>query len=138
MNSTLRMLALAVLLLAAGGRLSAAPSAGSAAAMAPGMPSRGGTVVVKVSDYDVARQHVLDAALAQGAELVDGRMQVNYQGKKHGWMRLRLEAERLPALLTAVQSTGKLYSQRLMSAEHRSEYEELERRIDHARSAACP
>jgi hypothetical protein len=82
-----------------------------------------------VIDYDAARQRLLDAALGQGAELADARMEGNFQGKKHGWMRFRMEADRLPALLAAVQGVGKLYSQHLTSAEHISEYEELQRRI---------
>jgi hypothetical protein len=110
------------------------PAAGQGAADVPlRMPSRGGTVAVKVSDYDAARESVQRAALRQGAELLDARTEVSFQGKKHGWMRFRLAADRLPLLLTAIHAAGKLYAENLTSAEHASEYEELERRIGRLR-----
>jgi hypothetical protein len=103
------------------------------AAVPPRIPTRGGTVAVKVTDYDRARQEVLAAAEAQGAELVDSRTQVNYQGKQHGWMRFRLDADRLPQLLPAVRHAGKLFAENASTVDHTSEYEELERRIQKLR-----
>jgi hypothetical protein len=97
------------------------------------MPTRGGTVAVKVVDYDTARQKVLDVGLAQGAELLDSQTRVNFQGKKDGWLRFRLPSDRLPALVRAAHETGKLYSEAITTNDHASEYEELERRIGRLR-----
>src|SRR2546428_4116985 len=63
------------------------------------MPTRAGTIVLKVTDYDVARQQLLAAALQEGAELLNSRTEVDYRGKQHGWVRLRLAADHLPQLL---------------------------------------
>jgi hypothetical protein len=97
------------------------------------IPSRGGTIALKVTDYDRAQQAVLTAAQAQGAELLHSRTEVNFQGKQNGWMRLRLAADRLPLLLSEIRSVGKLYSENRSTEDHTSEYEELERRIERLR-----
>jgi hypothetical protein len=107
----------------AGGNAESAPSALQ-------MPTRTGTIAVKVTDFDVAQQGVLDAALERGAELLKSRTEVNYQGKKHGWMWFHIAADRLPLLLPAVRGVGKLYAENLATAEHMAEYEGLARRVD--------
>jgi hypothetical protein len=94
------------------------------------MPTRTGMIAVKVIDFDAARQRVLDAALQQGAELLKSRTEVNYQGKKHGWIWFHVAADRLALLLPVVRSAGKLYAENVATAEHASEYEELARRVD--------
>jgi hypothetical protein len=97
------------------------------------VPLRNGTVAVKVTDFDAARQQVLDAAHQQGAELLKSRTEVNYQGKKHGWIWFRVAADRLPLMLPTVRSVGKLYAENLSTAEHTSEYEGLARRVERLR-----
>lgn len=98
-----------------------------------GMPSGGGAIVVKVADFGIARESVMYAARQQGAQLLDARTEVNGKGKKHGWMRFQLAAERWPALVPAVHAVGKLYSERMSTTDHQSEYEELERRVTRLR-----
>ncbi len=93
------------------------------------MPVRGGSIVVKVAGFDAARQQVLNAAGAQGAEMLAARTLVDIKGRKHGWLQFRLPAARLPALLGAVQGFGKLYGENVATTDHASEYEELARRI---------
>jgi len=93
------------------------------------MPIRGGNVVVKVAAFDTARQQVLLAAGAQGAELLAARTLVDGNGRKHGWLKFRLAAAHLPALLGSAQSFGKLYGENVATTDHASEYEELARRI---------
>ncbi len=100
---------------------------------APRMPARGGTIVIKVDDYLQARQRVLDAAQQEGAEVVGAITRVNPKGRKSGWVRLQLPVERLPSLIPAIKSTGKLYGENLSTTEHVSEYEELERRVNRLR-----
>ena len=65
---------------------------GSQAGYRPSMATanRGGTLVVKVTDYDPAREKVLSAALQQGADLVNSHTQVNFEGRKLGWLRFRM------------------------------------------------
>jgi hypothetical protein len=93
------------------------------------MLERSSTVVLKVPDYDTARRQVLAAAAGQGAEILDAKTQVDEKGKKHGWVSLRVGAGRLPDLLPALQSVGKLYSDAIQTLDNISEYEELARRI---------
>ena len=93
------------------------------------MPIRGGNIVVKVAAFDAARRQVLNAAGAQGAEMLAARTLVDGKGRKHGWLQFRLPASRLPPLLVAVQGFGKLYGENVATTDHASEYEELARRI---------
>lgn len=104
-------------------------AAGSGQAPGAAMLGRSATIVLKVPDFDAARQRVLDAARARGAQLMDAKTAVNEKGKKHGWVRLRLSADRLPGLLPALGGAGKLYSENVQTADHVSEYEELARRV---------
>jgi uncharacterized protein DUF4349 len=97
------------------------------------IPSRGGTIALKVTDYDRARQAVLAAAQEQGAEVLHSKTEVNFQGKQQGWVRLRLAADRLPLFLGEVRGVGKLYAENIATEDHTSEYEELERRIERLR-----
>jgi hypothetical protein len=95
--------------------------------------ARRGTITVKVTDYDTARQRVLTAALAEGAEIRGAHTAVNFQGKKHGWLRLRFPAERLHPLLEAIRTVGKLYAEEISAAEFASEHGELGRRAERLR-----
>src|SRR6266571_5307619 len=79
------------------------------AAILPQMPSHAGTIVLKVTDYDAARQKLLDTAHREGAELLNSRTEVDYRGKQHGWVRLRLASDHLPLLLPTIHTLGKLY-----------------------------
>jgi hypothetical protein len=97
------------------------------------MPSRGGSIVLKINDYEPARQQVLAAARRAGAELVDSHSEVNFQGKRHGWLRFRLTAAEVPGFLTGVRGVGKLFAENITSADHLSEYEDLERRVERLR-----
>lgn len=93
----------------------------------------GGIVVVKVADYDPAREKVLAAALRLGAEVLHSRTEVDFQGKKVGRLQLRLPAERLPLLLPAVHAVGKLYAESIRTRDETSAYEELGERIERLR-----
>jgi hypothetical protein len=119
--------AAALLTMAGAGR------AQSEAGVLPGMPVRSGVVVIKVADYEAARQQALRFALEQGAQLFDARTRVDEKGRKHGWLRLRLAADRLPRLLPAVRGVGTLYSESIATEDRGSEYEELERRVGRLR-----
>jgi hypothetical protein len=94
------------------------------------MLDRNGTVVLKVPDYDTARRLILGTALAQGAELMDARTQVNEKGRKHGWLSLRVGADHLAGLLPALDNAGKLYAEEVQTTDHISEYDELARRVE--------
>jgi hypothetical protein len=131
MGRVIGVLALMIIAASAAGAWAQGPGGGATAS--PRIPSRGGAIVLKVTDYERARREVLEAARAQGAELLQSRTEVNFQGKQHGWMRFRVGAERLPALLPAVRGVGRLYAENLTTADHTSEYEELERRIQRLR-----
>lgn len=93
------------------------------------LPVRGGAIVVKVPGYEAARQAMTAAAEQQGAALLDARTLVNEKGRKSGWMRFSVGADRLPALLAAARSAGKLYSEKQTTDDRTSEHEELARRV---------
>ena len=97
------------------------------------MPARGSSIVVKVRDYSAAREQVLAAARREGAELLDGRTIVNGKGKVHGWMNLRLSADRIHALQQSIRAAGVLHSEALDTTDNLSEYEELEKRVSRLR-----
>lgn len=99
----------------------------------PRMPIRNGATTVKVACYDDAHQNVVKAALDQSAELLEARTLVNEKGKKHGWLRFRVTADRLPALLSAVHNVGKLYAENITTSDPVSEYEDLARRVGRLR-----
>jgi Domain of unknown function (DUF4349) len=129
MLSPCRAGALAAVLMASG--VARAAAVGAERAPVPlRLPIRNGMIAVKVVDYDAARQRVLDAALQQGAELLKSRTEVNFQGKKHGWMWFHIAADRLALLLPVVRGAGKLYAENVATAEHASEYEGLARRVE--------
>src|SRR3989442_9847557 len=73
------------------------------------MPVRDGVVVVKVRDYDAARLQLLQAMKQEAADFVDSRTEVNPKGKKHGWMRFRLDTRQITEALPAIHQVGKLY-----------------------------
>ncbi len=103
------------------------------AALAPRMPVRSGVVVVKVTSFDAARDQALAAAREQGAELEDARTEVDPKGRKHGWMRFRVAADHLPALLTALHRDGKLYAEKVTTQDRISTYQELKKRVSRLR-----
>jgi hypothetical protein len=121
-------------------------SAGSTAGQAPQRPeaspqgvlTRGGSIVLKVVDYDPAREKALSAALQQGAALLSSRTEVNFEGKKHGWLRFRLAADRLPLLLPSVRTVGKLYAESIRTGDETSQYEELNRATRRVQLCRCP
>ncbi len=90
---------------------------------------RGGTITLKVDNFDDARRQIIAAAQEQGATLADARVEVNGKGRRHGWLRLSLPAENLTPMLAAVRASGKLYSENIITNDRASEYEDLGRRV---------
>lgn len=93
------------------------------------MQLRSGDIILKVNDFEAAREQVLDLARQHGGKLSDSQTRVNYQGKKDGWLLFRLDACELDALTKAVRSVGKLYSEHMQASDQTSYYETLGRRI---------
>lgn len=89
-----------------------------------------GALTLKVANYDEAREAMLEKAQAEGAELMDAKTLVTPNGRRHGWLRLRLSVERLTTFLTAARQTGIPYAENISSRNNRSEYEELGRRTE--------
>ncbi|MBM3458100.1 MAG: DUF4349 domain-containing protein [Armatimonadetes bacterium] len=94
------------------------------------LAARSGSITLKVPHYPVARQQVVDHANRVGAEVLHSRTDVDPKGRSYGWLRLRLAAGQLPALLPLVRSVGQLYGEKLDVTDHSSEYEELGRRAE--------
>ena len=123
--------AAAALLMAAGfGRAADAQTITEVSAR---MPVRSGVVAIKTFDYESTRRQALRLALEQGADLLDAQTRVNEKGKKHGWLRLRLAADRMPGLLPALHGMGTLTSENITTQDRASEYEEIERRVGRLR-----
>jgi hypothetical protein len=93
------------------------------------MSFTGGAITLKVANYDEARQKVLEAAQREGAELIDAKTNVTENGRRHGWVRLRFPAERMPVLLGQVRMNGTLYAEKVSTTDNASEYDSLERRV---------
>ena len=94
------------------------------------MIERRGEVVVKVDDFEAARERILQALALQGAELIDAKTLVNEKGRKHGWVTIRLATDRLVDALPVVRSAGKLWAENIVTTNQTSEYESLLRRAD--------
>ncbi|HEX5324031.1 MAG TPA: DUF4349 domain-containing protein [Capsulimonadaceae bacterium] len=95
-------------------------------------PVQSATIAVvdmKVPAYEAARQAVSSAALAQGAKLEDLHTWVDDKGRKHGWIRFSLPADRMPATLGPIYAVGKLYSEKMTSSDYKSDSDQLARRI---------
>ena len=93
------------------------------------MLAHSSTIVLKVPNYEDARRRALEMAMAQGAELMDAKTEVDAKGRKHGWLQLRLSAAQLPALLPTLQDVGTLYSENVETTDNLSDYEALARRV---------
>jgi len=93
------------------------------------MLSRAATLALKVDHYDDARSQVLLAAETRHAELLDAKTLVNEKGKKHGWLRLRIQAAQMPMLLAELPVLGKVSAENVATSDQRSDFEELGRRV---------
>lgn len=101
-----------------------------AQAAAPPMLSRTATLALKVNRYDDARGQVLEAAALRHAELLDAKTLVNEKGKKHGWVRLRIDASQMPMLLADLPPLGKTAAETVATSDQRSDFEGLGRRVE--------
>jgi len=120
------LLCFALLFAALPGRTQAPPGANVSAPML----SRTATLALKVEGYDDARSQVLLAAEARNAELLDAKTLVNEKGKKHGWLRLRINAAQMPRLLADLPPLGKVSAENVATADELSEFEALGRRVE--------
>jgi len=93
------------------------------------MLSRAATLALKVDRYDDARNQVLLAAEQRNAELLDAKTLVDEKGKKHGWLRLRVDAAQLPRLLADLPPLGKVSAENVTTADQISDFEALGRRV---------
>ncbi len=93
------------------------------------MPAWGGAVILKVPNFVAARQKVMDAAGVLGAEVTRGRTFVSEKGRRHGFVELRVTADRLPELLPTIRGVGVLSADNLATTEQASGYEDLGRRV---------
>lgn len=94
------------------------------------MLSRTATLALKVDHYDDARGQVLQAAEQRSAALLDAKTLVNEKGKKHGWLRLRVDAAQMPRLLAELPTLGKIYAENVATADQLSDFEALGRRVE--------
>ncbi|BDI28353.1 hypothetical protein CCAX7_004040 [Capsulimonas corticalis] len=120
--------ALAAVMLAMAGMRSAAQAPDASESPAP-LIQRGGTVAVKVANYDAARTQVMESARMQGAELLEAKTVVNPKGAKNGWISFSLPAERVGAFLPVAYGLGKLYSEHMTATNNDSEHDMLARRV---------
>ena len=108
---------------------SATDASNRPATVPPSLMQRGGSVAVKVVDYDAARVRVLETARRQGAMLLEAKTIVNAKGAKHGWISFSLPAERTGAFLPVAYGLGKLYAEHITAVSGASEYDMLGRRV---------
>lgn len=91
------------------------------------------SLVLKVDDYDAARNQVLRLGVQHDARILGSSTQVDFQGKKQGWLRLEVTAEKLNELSHSLRGMGKLYSEKLAASDHSSEVADLDRRVGYLR-----
>ena len=90
---------------------------------------RGGSIILKVPDFQTARAAALNLADKYGAELREAETQVNLSGQKHGDLLFQLDSGKLGAMVGDLRDIGKLYSERLQTTDQTSYYNKLGKRI---------
>ena len=91
---------------------------------------QGVAVTLKVDDFQAARQKAIAEAQALGGKVADAKVDVTGKGRKNGWMRIEVPADQLTTFLPEVYGLGKLYGDKMLTADKTSEYETLARRMD--------
>ena len=95
----------------------------------PAVLARSASIVLKVPDYQAARERVLTLARTYGGELRQARTEVNLLGQKHGSLTLQLDAIDLDRLVDKLRKVGKLYSEHVQTTDQTSLYGKLQDRI---------
>ncbi len=118
------------------GLLASVPCRGLRAQTEPVVPRlvRGAAITLKVRDLDASRTRLLQAVQSFDATPLGSVVRVNFQGKKDGWVRFALPAERLQGCLDAVRALGILAAEKVDVRDRTREYEDLKERISHLRA----
>ena len=96
----------------------------------PQITERSGEIVIKVDDYNAAREQILGALSRLGAELADAKTDVSEKGRRHGWVRVALPVNQLAAALPILRSAGKVAAEKIDTTDNTSDYESLARRAE--------
>lgn len=94
------------------------------------MAIKGGSIVLKVTDYGEARAQVMRFADARGAVLHQEKSEANFSGERHGEIVLELDSAQLGPLMEQVRGIGKLYSEVVQTSDQTSEYQKLGTRTE--------
>ena len=95
----------------------------------PAVLVRSANIVLKVPDYQAARERVLTLAGRCGGQLRQARTEVNYLGQKHGQLTLQLDASELDRLVDELRKVGKLYSEHVQTTDNTSLHSKLGDRV---------
>ena len=95
----------------------------------PAVLARSASIVVKVPDYQAARDRVVTLTRRFGGHLRQARTEVNLLGQKHGSLTLQLAATDLDRFVDELRKVGKLYSEHVQTTDRTSLYSRLEDRI---------
>jgi len=95
----------------------------------PAVLARSANIVLKVPDYQAARETLLTLAGRYGGQLRQARTEVNDLGQKHGQLTLQLAATDLDRLVDEIRRVGKLYSEHVQTTDQTSLHNKLGDRI---------
>ena len=102
--------------------------AADAAVVAPML--RGAVVTLKVPDYTAASRQAEQAAGSAVGMLLDVPAEVREGGRRNGWMRLRIPADRPPRVVAEMRRLGIPFAEKLTTEDDISEYASLAKRAD--------
>jgi hypothetical protein len=90
--------------------------------------TQGAALVLKVSSFDTARKNVLAITTAQNGTITEGHAQLVEKGRRHGFLRVSVPAQRFPALWEELRAAGIPSGERLTTTDRWAECVELSRR----------
>ena len=90
---------------------------------------RSGSIVLKVRDYNQARERVMRLAAERGATSPEEKSVVNFAGERHGDINLELNAAHLGSMMEDVRRVGKLYSELVQTTDETSRCQKLAKQI---------
>lgn len=128
-SSRLALLVTVVLAPTLAVKLMAEPAAQGRTVLQQDSLSQAATVSLKVASFNEAADAVSAIAVSSGGQILESREFVNGKGKKHGWIRLRVSAPQLGAVMHEAAMQGRLASSAFVATDNRSATEALARRI---------
>jgi len=88
-----------------------------------------GSVTLKVESFDKARDGALELTKKYDGESYSEKIMTSYNGRKHGYIVIRIPIEKRNEFIKDIYTLGTIYSQSISAPDLTEEYIDLERRL---------